>query len=319
LIPSGGQTATTLAITAITITAPAGSPVLVNAVVTNTSDKDISMWASKTEVPAAGRFKADVVDDEGRPAVETRLGAYHDGHLDLRKLDPRDMDGSVLTVSGFCFTLRAGGSSKGVVDLSTLYSLDDPGRYTVVLTMVDPVSGATVKSNPVTVTVGPALKSRTPQAAEQPTGIHPFALDLSADETTVKKTVPVDVLVVTKDVSAHKITIRRQALSHDSAMLGSSFRVDVQDVEGNTPLDAALGQSTNHLGEAPPEAASMAAARAAGTLVSLKPGQDWRNTIRVSDLYDLSKPGQYTIQVRRWDDETKTWVKSNKITVTVTP
>ena len=63
----------------------------------------------------------------------------------------------------------------------------------------------------------------------------------------------------------------------------------------------------------------MASARAAGTLVSLKPSQDWRNTLRVSDLYDLSKPGQYTIQVRRWDDETKTWVKSNTITVTVTP
>jgi hypothetical protein len=41
--------------------------------------------------------------------------------------------------------------------------------------------------------------------------------------------------------------------------------------------------------------------------------------ISVSDLYDLSKPGQYTIQVRRWDDETKTWVKSNTLTVTVTP
>ena len=56
-----------------------------------------------------------------------------------------------------------------------------------------------------------------------------------------------------------------------------------------------------------------------GLLVSLKPGEDWRNTLRVSDLYDLSKPGQYTIQVRRWDYETRTWVKSNTVMVTVTP
>ena len=102
-------------------------------------------------------------------------------------------------------------------------------------------------------------------------------------------------------------------------MLGSVFRIDVLDDQGNLAADTQLGQSTNHLAEAPPDPSSMAAARAAGTLVSLDPGQDWRNTIRVSDLYDLSKPGQYTIQVRRWDDETKTWVKSNAVTVTVTP
>ena len=48
-------------------------------------------------------------------------------------------------------------------------------------------------------------------------------------------------------------------------------------------------------------------------VVSLKPGQDWRNTLRVSNLYDLSTPGQYTIQVRRWDDETKTWVNPTRL------
>jgi hypothetical protein len=41
--------------------------------------------------------------------------------------------------------------------------------------------------------------------------------------------------------------------------------------------------------------------------------------IALNDFYDLSAPGQYTIQVRRWDDETKTWVKSNTLTVTVSP
>ena len=48
-------------------------------------------------------------------------------------------------------------------------------------------------------------------------------------------------------------------------------------------------------------------------------GEERTQVVSVSDLYDLSKPGQYTIQVRRWDDDTKTWVKSNTITVTVTP
>ena len=51
----------------------------------------------------------------------------------------------------------------------------------------------------------------------------------------------------------------------------------------------------------------------------LLPGESWRDLILMKNLYDLSQPGQYTIQVRRWDDETKTWVKSNTLTVTVTP
>jgi C4-type Zn-finger protein len=33
----------------------------------------------------------------------------------------------------------------------------------------------------------------------------------------------------------------------------------------------------------------------------------------------MSKPGKYSIQVERIDDESKTVVKSNTITVTVTP
>jgi hypothetical protein len=39
----------------------------------------------------------------------------------------------------------------------------------------------------------------------------------------------------------------------------------------------------------------------------------------ISEEYDFSQPGQYTIQLSRFDSETKTWVKSNIITVTVVP
>jgi hypothetical protein len=41
--------------------------------------------------------------------------------------------------------------------------------------------------------------------------------------------------------------------------------------------------------------------------------------VNVSKLYDLSRPGKYTIQFRRLDPDTKTFVLSNKITVEVTP
>jgi hypothetical protein len=40
----------------------------------------------------------------------------------------------------------------------------------------------------------------------------------------------------------------------------------------------------------------------------------------VTKEYDLSKPGKYTVQLERPDPENKgQWLRSNTITVTVTP
>jgi hypothetical protein len=44
-----------------------------------------------------------------------------------------------------------------------------------------------------------------------------------------------------------------------------------------------------------------------------------RADLVVSRLYDLSKPGKYAIQVTRPDLGSRTLVKSNAVTVTITP
>jgi hypothetical protein len=48
-------------------------------------------------------------------------------------------------------------------------------------------------------------------------------------------------------------------------------------------------------------------------------GHIWESFPNPHELYDMSRPGEYSIQVSLYDDETKTWVKSDTITVTVTP
>jgi hypothetical protein len=53
--------------------------------------------------------------------------------------------------------------------------------------------------------------------------------------------------------------------------------------------------------------------------VPMAPGEVMKTEIRLSDLYDLSLPGKYTVQVRYYDDENKEEVKSKAITVTVVP
>jgi hypothetical protein len=56
-----------------------------------------------------------------------------------------------------------------------------------------------------------------------------------------------------------------------------------------------------------------------GAFVTLKPGKRMTDRVDVGKLCDLSQSGKYTIQLRRFDDESKSFVESNKITVTVTP
>jgi len=317
--PAPGPTATSLSIAAVKGTVQAGAPVLVKATLVNRSGQTVPLWSENTMDQAGWRYGVEVHDADGKLPIETKFGSYHGGHAFVTMMDPLDIDSRYITASGGCVKFDTGASITDVVDVGKMYVLDEPGTYTIVLESRDPVSMAEVKSNPVTVTVLSAPASPSAQATEKAPPSAPFSLDLSAYPTTIKQGLPVDVLVITKNVSNHRIVLRRQARSHDAGMLGSVFRVDVRDTQGNTPPDMELGRAANHLADTSPDPASMAAARAAGTVVSLKPGQDWRNGVSVSDLCDLSKPGQYTIQVRRWDDETKTWVKSNAITVTVTP
>ncbi len=260
-------------------------------------------------------YEADVHDAAGNVPPKTKFGFYHDPHINVGRVLGDRADGRYLNGSGLFSILKANQSHIGVVDISRLYNFEEPGTYTIVLR---DSAFQTVMSNPITVTVLPTPSAASASPREQTPGATPFSLDISTD-ASVRRGSAVDIYVVTKNLSTHSIVLRRQENPRDVGMLGSVFRVDISNSAGNSPADTELGQSTNHLGDTPPDPALTAAARAAGTLVSLNPGQDWRNTLRVSDLYDLSKPGQYTIQVRRWDDETKTWVKSNTITITVTP
>jgi hypothetical protein len=52
--------------------------------------------------------------------------------------------------------------------------------------------------------------------------------------------------------------------------------------------------------------------------VTLGPGKTLKDRYPLDWRFDLDTPGAYTIQASRYDYETKTWVKSNTITITVT-
>jgi|tagenome__1003787_1003787.scaffolds.fasta_scaffold18941475_1 hypothetical protein len=54
------------------------------------------------------------------------------------------------------------------------------------------------------------------------------------------------------------------------------------------------------------------------TQYSFEPGEAKEESCEITSLFDLSQPGNYTIQVQRWDPDSKAVVKSNVVALTVT-
>jgi hypothetical protein len=94
------------------------------------------------------------------------------------------------------------------------------------------------------------------------------------------------------------------------------YRATVRDGKGDPAVYTAFGKKI--WGE---DAAPGALFEGSGILLQpLNPGEEDKHFLMINKLYDLSKPGKYTIQVTRLDLEgTKIQLKSNTITVTVEP
>jgi hypothetical protein len=93
--------------------------------------------------------------------------------------------------------------------------------------------------------------------------------------------------------------------------------IDVRDENGKLAPQTQYGKKIKGDESTPP-----AATNASSMAVEMKPGETARAHIQVTKLFDLSRPGKYTIQVDRFDrleNGSGAWAKSNIITVTVIP
>jgi hypothetical protein len=190
--------------------------------------------------------------------------------------------------------LGPGDKQESDADLRMVYDLTRPGRYTVQATAF--YGKELVKSNAISITVAQAAQE-TPPARGQGQA---FTLVISAPHYSLAKGSEFKLKVRLENCSGHQMTV-------DSAE--TRYDIQVFDSRGlPAPLTDAGRTFRKYLGSGH------------ATFVRLKPGEILRESFNdVSKLYDLSPPGEYTIQVSRFDEQTKTWVKSNTITVTVTP
>lgn len=143
-----------------------------------------------------------------------------------------------------------------------------------------------------------------------------FSITIKTTPSKVKAGADVVVEAEMKNVSAEDI--------FDSFAEGcygqgtTSFRWEIRDSDGKQVPMTEYGIKANHL-EPPPGSVGPYVPVCVNVIsYPLGPGKTVMQKLALSKEYDLSKPGKYSIQALR-GDTTTTDVKSNTITLTVTP
>lgn len=146
----------------------------------------------------------------------------------------------------------------------------------------------------------------------------PFSLTIRAKDSEVKSGLPILVDATVENKSDHAISIYK-ALSGGMDQGGWVYKVDVLDETSTRAPETTFYRRLE--GHVRPEEFTKEpyVTTASGVVSSLEPGKAITDRVNVSTLYNLNRPGKYTIQFRDLDAESKAFILSNKITVTVTP
>ena len=147
-----------------------------------------------------------------------------------------------------------------------------------------------------------------------------FALTISTPANTVKRGAEIAIEVSLKNTSSSSISINAFQIAVDSYM------VEVLDSAGNSAPLTEYGRVVLKGERYQPRGGVYKIHMPGGgnaRVFRLEPGGTARETLSVSDLFDMSRPGTYTIQVQRGEGYTVKLskgpiIKSNTITVTVT-
>jgi hypothetical protein len=258
-----------------------GLPVRVDILLTSISNHEINVSRNLGVVNYA--YQYEVRDSAGRLLEQKKHDWPQQTSTEVVRLEPggRLTDGSTI---------------------SELYDLSKPGEYTIQL--VRPVSsdpGAEgIKSNTITMTV---------------TRVMPFTLSMYAYVPGEAAYQGLLVVKAGSEINIHieKINRSNHEIDCSSAWnsitgLDEKYQYDVRDGNGNP-----VGK---HIVDRPVSLPNMSQTR------KCKPGETaWTGDSTISRLYDLSRPGKYSIQASQPDSDNpeKGFVRSNTVTVEVTP
>lgn len=151
--------------------------------------------------------------------------------------------------------------------------------------------------------LSPAGSPQSPKAS--------FSIAASVADTTVKLGSDAIVNIVLTNTSDHPIVFENEmTINFNDADYSTVVRNEKGDLIPLTKFGLMLFGDDDHLPK-PREVKYVTA--------NLQPGETIKGRISVTKLYNIQAPGQYTVQIERFDEVTKSWSKSNIITLTVTP
>lgn len=130
----------------------------------------------------------------------------------------------------------------------------------------------------------------------------PFTITISVDQPRIKAGSEAWITVKMTNTSDHEVDCTAMLVNG----VDRRFHYDVEDESGK-PMRKQDLHPENYPGSV--------------QMCTLEPGHSVSHQTRISWLDDLTKPGEYTVQLSRGAGETEEegTVKSNKITITVTP
>jgi hypothetical protein len=149
----------------------------------------------------------------------------------------------------------------------------------------------------------------------------PFSLALKPEQNIFSLDEPVKLSVTLTNTSDHAITVwvenpSAQAGGVISGQGGFVYKFHVLDEKGRVPGDTRFGKALRGLSD-PAYLTDETPIKRSGGWTTLQPGKTLTNTLTVSTVFDFKEPGKYRIDVERFDDESKSFVRSNSTTVTI--
>jgi hypothetical protein len=272
----------------------AGSRIFIRITKTNTSNHKMGCGTVSNSMTALDpSYEYDVRRSTGDPASKHVIN-----HMEL---------GSRAFQGLGCEFKPGESSTSGGNEITRLYDLSQPGEYTIQVSQAgsDKPNAEVVKSNTITVTVtddDSVIERATPPFRLR---IDASSAGTAADHLVVKAGAEVGIDIVKTNTSKHEedcIMIHNNMTGVDD-----KYQYDLRDRSGN-PVDKRRIEHPEPF-IIPPGSCT------------LKPGESQAsggNTI--TRLYDLSRPGEYAVQVSQpvSDNPKDGVVKSNTITITVT-
>jgi hypothetical protein len=155
-----------------------------------------------------------------------------------------------------------------------------------------------------------------PGSTKVPSGTPVNSITISVFHDSVKAGTPVYIVVHLTNGTGHDIAFQR-------LLTGAECKMDVRDAQGNLPADTGRGYLHNgHVANSQLDETRFSTGDLTDNIIGelVKAGQTITWGINVAKFYEMGKPGKYSIRLERADPEDpKTILKSNTVTVTLTP